>query len=172
MYPFLKDASFCPCFCFVHTIAQFSRILRFSHIYFQIFRIRTHGWRKWRTTALTSKIGSEKFQKFKYGTCLTLSLKLMQWYVTSVNRGSLYEILFSPLPAKTEEDYSFRFRPSVRHIKILSCPNFFFDVPWDIDFIFGMWLYLDELQIKYKFRSGRMIFGWVMALELVFFVKI
>ena len=22
---FLKDASFCPCFCFVHTIAQFSR---------------------------------------------------------------------------------------------------------------------------------------------------
>ena len=26
MYPFIKDASFCPCFCFVHTIAQFSRI--------------------------------------------------------------------------------------------------------------------------------------------------
>ena len=43
MYPFLKDASFCPCFSFVHTIAQFSRILRFSHIYCQIFRIRTHG---------------------------------------------------------------------------------------------------------------------------------
>ena len=61
---FLKDASFCPCFCFVHTIAQFSRILRFSHIYCQIFRIRTHGWRMWRTTALTSTIGSEKFQKF------------------------------------------------------------------------------------------------------------
>ena len=39
MYPFLKDASFCPCFCFVHTIAQFSRILRFSYIYCQIFRI-------------------------------------------------------------------------------------------------------------------------------------
>ena len=37
MYPFLKDASFCPCFGFVHTIAQFSRILRFSHIYCQIF---------------------------------------------------------------------------------------------------------------------------------------
>ena len=43
MYPFLKDAYFCPCFCFVHTIAQFSRILRFSQIYCQIFRIRTHG---------------------------------------------------------------------------------------------------------------------------------
>ena len=66
MYPFLKDASFCPCFCFVHMMAQFSRILRFSHIYCQIFRIRTHGWRKWRTTALTSTIGSDKFQTFKY----------------------------------------------------------------------------------------------------------
>ena len=66
MYPFRKDASFCPCFCFVHTIAQFSRILIFSHIYCQIFRIRTHGWRKWRPTALTSTIGSEKFQKFKF----------------------------------------------------------------------------------------------------------
>jgi hypothetical protein len=43
LYPFLKDASFCHCFCFVHTIAQFSRILRFSHIYCQIFCIRTHG---------------------------------------------------------------------------------------------------------------------------------
>jgi hypothetical protein len=29
--------------------------------------------------------------KFKYGTFLTLSLKLMQWYVTSVSCGSLYE---------------------------------------------------------------------------------
>jgi hypothetical protein len=32
-------SKYCPCFCFVHTIAQFSRILRFSHIYCQIFRI-------------------------------------------------------------------------------------------------------------------------------------
>jgi hypothetical protein len=76
MYPFLKDASFCPCFCFVHTIAQFSRILRFSHIYCQIFRIGTHRWRKWRTTALTSTIGSEKFQSYIFRTFLTLSLKI------------------------------------------------------------------------------------------------
>ena len=41
-----KTHLFCPCFCFLHTIAQFSRILRFSHIYCQIFRIRTHGLRK------------------------------------------------------------------------------------------------------------------------------
>jgi hypothetical protein len=40
------------------------------------------------------------------------------------------------------------------------------------DLIFGMWLYLDELQFKFEFRSGRMTFGWVMALELVFFVQI
>jgi hypothetical protein len=38
--------------------------------------------------------------------------------------------------------------------------------------IFGMSLYLDELQFKFEFRSGRMIFGWAMALELVFFVQI
>jgi hypothetical protein len=38
MYPFLKDSSFRSCICFVHTIAQFSRILRFSHNYCQIFR--------------------------------------------------------------------------------------------------------------------------------------
>jgi hypothetical protein len=43
---------------------------------------------------------------------------------------------------------------------------------WDIDLIFGMWLYRDELQFKFEFRSGRMIFGWVMSFELVFFVQI
>jgi hypothetical protein len=43
---------------------------------------------------------------------------------------------------------------------------------WYIDLIFGMWLYLDDLQFKFEFRSGRMTFGWVMALELVFFVQI
>ena len=48
----------------------------------------------------------------------------------------------------------------------------FFDVLWYIDLIFGMWLYLDDLQFKFEFRSGRMIFGCIMALELVFFVQI
>ena len=48
----------------------------------------------------------------------------------------------------------------------------FFDVLWYIDLIFGMWLYPGELQLKFEFRSGRMIFGSVMALELVFFVQI
>jgi hypothetical protein len=57
-------------------------------------------------------------------------------------------------------------------VQILSCPTFFFDVLWYIYLIFGMWLYLDELQFRFEFRSGRMIVGWVMAFELVFFVQI
>ena len=36
----------------------------------------------------------------------------------------------------------------------------------DIDLIFGIWVYNDELQIKCTFRSGPMIFGRVMALGL------
>jgi hypothetical protein len=53
-------------------------------------------------------------------------------------------------------------------VQILSCPDFFFYVLWDIDLIFGMSLYLEELQFMFEFRSGRMIFCWVMALEIVF----
>ena len=67
--------------------------------------------------------------------------------------------IFSPLPAKAEV------LGSVRHIKILSCPDFFLDVLSYIDLIFDMWLYLDELQFKFEFRSGRMIF------RLYFFIK-
>ena len=37
---------------------------------------------------------------------------------------------------------------------------------WDIDFIFGIWVYYDELQIKRTFRSGPMIFGRDMPLGL------
>ena len=56
-------------------------------------------------------------------------------------------------------------------VQILSCPYFFltsFDI---FDLIFGIWLYLDELQFKFEFCSGRMIFGWAMALEHVFFFQ-
>jgi hypothetical protein len=35
------------------------------------------------------------------------------------------QMVISPLPAKAEGDYSFRFRLSVRHNKILSCSDFF-----------------------------------------------
>ena len=62
-------------------------------------------------------------------------------------------------------------------LNLYFCSNFklsriFLHVLWYIDLIFGIWLYLDELQFKLEFRSGRMIFGWAMALELVFFVQI
>jgi hypothetical protein len=36
----------------------------------------------------------------------------------------------------------------------------------DIDLMFGIWVYNDELQIKFTFRSGPMIFWRVVALEL------
>jgi hypothetical protein len=35
---------------------------------------------------------------------------------------------------------------------------------WDIDLIFGMWVFSDKLQIEIMFRSGPMIFGQDMAL--------
>jgi hypothetical protein len=38
----------------------------------------------------------------------------------------------------------------------------------DIDLNFGIWVYSDELQIKFTFRSSPMIFGWVIVLELKF----
>ena len=37
---------------------------------------------------------------------------------------------------------------------------------WDINLIFGIWVYSDELQIKCTFRFGPMIFGRIMALGL------
>jgi hypothetical protein len=37
---------------------------------------------------------------------------------------------------------------------------------WDIELIFGMWVYNDKLQIKFTFRSGPMNFNRVMALGL------
>ena len=66
---------------------------------------------------------------------------------------------------------------SYGHWTCIFCSNFklsglFFDVLWYIDLIFGMWLYLDELQFKLEFRYGRLTFGWVMAIEHVFFVQI
>jgi hypothetical protein len=42
----------------------------------------------------------------------------------------------------------------------------FFAMLWDIDLIFGMWVYSDKLQIKFTFRSRPMIFGQVMTLGL------
>ena len=42
---------------------------------------------------------------------------------------------------------------------ILICHHFYFTMIWDIDLIFGMWVYSDELPIKFEFRSDWMILG-------------
>ena len=51
----------------------------------------------------------------------------------------------------------------VRNSEIKQLRPLFFAMLWDIDLIFGMWVY--------KLRSGSMIFGWVMALGLWNLVK-
>ena len=53
-----------------------------------------------------------------------------------------------------------------RNSEIKQLSPLFFAMLGDIDLIFGMWVYNDELQIKITFRSGPMIFGRVMALGL------
>jgi hypothetical protein len=50
--------------------------------------------------------------------------------------------------------------------QIFSCHHFFFTMLGNIDLIFGIWVYNEELQIKFTFRSGPMIFGRVMGLGL------
>jgi hypothetical protein len=67
---------------------------------------------------------------------------------------------------KTTDNFKFEQNTNVK-LSVL-----FLDVLWYIDLIFAIWLYLDELQFKFEFRSGRMTFGWFMTLELVFFVQI
>ena len=53
----------------------------------------------------------------------------------------------------------------VHNSEIKQLRPLFFAMLWDIDLIFGMWVYNDKLQ-KFLFRSGPMIFGQVMALGL------
>ena len=56
----------------------------------------------------------------------------------------------------------------VRNSEIKQLSTLFFAMLWDIDLIFGMWVYNDKLQIKFTFCSGQMIFGRVVALGLKF----
>ena len=76
---------------------------------------------------------------------------------------------------KSQIKFTFRSGPMIfRRIMALGLWNLakylvvttFFAMLGDIDLIFGMWVYNDELQIKFTFRSGPMIFGRVMALGL------
>jgi hypothetical protein len=54
----------------------------------------------------------------------------------------------------------------VRNSEIKQLQSLFFAILWDIDLIFGMWVYNDKLQIKCMFRSGPMIVCRVMSLGL------
>ena len=70
MYPFPKDASFCPFFVLCIRLTEVTNhCINFND------RVR--------------KV--PKIKIYIFGTFLTLSLKLMQWYLTFVSRGSLYE---------------------------------------------------------------------------------
>jgi hypothetical protein len=56
--------------------------------------------------------------------------------------------------------------PSFRNSEIKQLSPLCFAMFWDIDLIFGMWVYNDKLQIKFTLRSGPMIFGRVMSVGL------
>ena len=63
---------------------------------------------------------------------------------------------------------------SVTHVRISEIKQLsllFFAILWYIDLLFCMWMYNDNLQIKFTYRSGPMSFGWVMALGLSNLVK-
>ena len=49
--------------------------------------------------------------------------------------------------------------------QIFSCHHLFFAMLGDVDLIFGILVYNDELQIKCTFRSGPMIFGQGLGLR-------
>ena len=58
----------------------------------------------------------------------------------------------------------------VRNSEIKQLLTLFFAMLWDIDLIFGMWVYSDKLQIEFTFRSGPMIFGgpWTLKFGQIF----
>jgi hypothetical protein len=56
--------------------------------------------------------------------------------------------------------------PAFCNSEIKQLSPLFWAIFLDIDLIFGMWVYNDQLQIKCMFRSDPMIFGRVMALGL------
>ena len=51
-------------------------------------------------------------------------------------------------------------------VKHLVVTTFFFAMLGDIDLMFSIWVYNDELQIKFTFHSGPMIFGQVIVFVL------
>ena len=60
----------------------------------------------------------------------------------------------------------------VRNSEIKQLLTLFFAMLWDIDLIFGMWVYSDKLQIEFTFCYGPIICGRVMAFGLLKFGQI
>ena len=54
----------------------------------------------------------------------------------------------------------------VRNSEIKQMSPLFSAMLWDIDLIFGMWVYNHKLQIKFEIRSGWMIFGQLTVVGL------
>jgi hypothetical protein len=44
--------------------------------------------------------------------------------------------------------------------------NLYFTMIWDIDLIFGIWVYNHKVQIKFEIRSGWMICGQLIAVDM------
>ena len=121
----------------------------------------------------------EKYQNVSFG--LVNRKLILPWLHKGVGFCTTISII-SPLPAKPKGTLGFHsVRPSVRpsvsppvrqsvrqsvsqSVSPTCFPHFFFETPRPNDLIFGMWTYIDELQIKFKFRSAWMIFVEVMAL--------
>ena len=93
--------------------------------------------------------------------------------------AGLFLTIYQSPTDEVEGDYRFALRLSVRPSvrPSVRCPAdqfsaLFFVVLADIDLIFGIQFNHDKLQIKFEFRSGRMIFGGVMVLGLRKFTQI
>jgi hypothetical protein len=82
--------------------------------------------------------------------------------IRSDDQWLIYSVLVSRNPGLWSRYGSW----TLKFGQIFSCHHLFSAMLGDIDLIFGIWVYNDELQIKFTFRSGPMIFGWVMALGL------
>ena len=54
----------------------------------------------------------------------------------------------------------------VRNSEIKQMSPLFSAMLWDIDLIFGMWVYNHKLQINFEIRSGWMIFGQLTVVGL------
>jgi hypothetical protein len=86
----------------------------------------------------------------------------------SHSNGHWHYISYAKLHIVDNNSYSVT---HVRNSEIKQLSPLFFAMLGDIDLIFGIWVYNDELQIKFTCRSGPMIFGPGMALGLWNFGK-